>query len=55
LSIGCIFNNTSRIEVDKSTKSFSKVGEPTEASLKILAEKLMGNPTSIDSVFAYEK
>lgn len=54
LSIGCIFNNTSRIDVDKKTGQFSKVGEPTEAALKVLADKLVGNPQDVNSAFSYE-
>jgi len=52
LSIGCVFNNTSRIDVDKGR--FTKVGEPTEAALKVLADKLMGQPTDANSVFQFE-
>ena len=55
LSIGCIFNNTSRIDVDKSNGTFEKAGEPTEAALKVLADKLMGEPNDLDSAFQYER
>jgi len=54
LSIGCVFNNTSRIDVDKSNGTFTKMGEPTEAALKVLADKLMGEPNNINSVFTFE-
>jgi len=54
LSIGSVFNNTSRVYADKSTGTFVKHGEPTEAALKVLADKLMGEPNDISSAFKYE-
>ena len=44
LCIGCVFNNTARI--DQEGTEFKKVGDPTEAALKVLAEKLLGNPVN---------
>lgn len=44
LAVGCTVNNTSRIDFENGT--YKRVGEPTEAALKVLAEKIYGNPTS---------
>ena len=55
LSIGCVFNNTSRIDVNKETGTFEKAGEPTEAALRVLADKLMGNPTDFNTAFSYQR
>ena len=38
LAVGCTVNN--RAEIVKKGSSFNRVGEPTEAALKVLAEKL---------------
>lgn len=53
LAIGCTVNNTSRIDYVDGT--FKRVGEPTEAALKVLAEKISGNPTNKDNAFDFEK
>ena len=34
---------------------FKRVGEPTEAALKVVAEKLCGTPTSRENAFQFEK
>lgn len=46
-------NNNSRIDV-KGGK-FERVGEPTEAALKVLAEKIAGEPLDLNSAFNFEK
>jgi magnesium-transporting ATPase (P-type) len=46
-------NNNSRIDYEND--DFKRVGEPTEAALKVLAEKLYGNPTSVESAFNFDK
>lgn len=38
LSVGCTVNN--RAQIVQKDKSYVRVGEPTEAALKVLAEKL---------------
>jgi magnesium-transporting ATPase (P-type) len=40
LALGCSMNNSARI--DFVDGDFKRVGEPTEAALKVLAEKIMG-------------
>jgi hypothetical protein len=46
-------NNNSRIDYEND--DFKRVGEPTEAALKVLAEKLYGNPTSVENAFSFDK
>ena len=53
LAIGCTFNNTSRIDFVQN--KFKRVGEPTEAALKVFAEKICGKPTSSSNAFDFEK
>ncbi|KAJ3210442.1 hypothetical protein HK099_008251, partial [Clydaea vesicula] len=40
LSLNCILCNDSKVQYDAKTDTFVKIGEPTEAALKTLAEKL---------------
>lgn len=51
-AIGCTVNNTSRIDYENG--AFKRVGEPTEAALKVLAEKICGNPTNVQNAFEFE-
>jgi magnesium-transporting ATPase (P-type) len=53
LTVGCVINNTARIDLVEG--EFKKVGEPTEAALKVFAEKVSGNPVDNASAFSYEK
>lgn len=53
LCTGCVFNNSSRVFVERGR--FKKLGSPTEAALKVFAEKVAGNATSSSSAFNYEK
>jgi magnesium-transporting ATPase (P-type) len=41
LATGCTMNNSARI--DMKNGNYSRVGEPTEAALKVLAEKMVTN------------
>jgi len=52
LTVGCVFNNTARIDIVDG--DFKKVGEPTEAALKVFAEKVSGNPKDNASAFSFE-
>lgn len=52
LAIGCTINNNSRIDI--IGQQFKKVGEPTEAALKVFAEKLCGSPTTTSNAFSYQ-
>lgn len=54
MAIGCTYNNTSRIDISKSGE-FKRVGEPTEAALKVFAEKLLGTPKDIASAFSFDE
>ena len=49
----CTFNNRARIDV-KGDK-FERVGEPTEAALKVFAEKLCGSAVDAKNAFNFEK
>ena len=49
LAIGCTVNNNSRIDITDG--DFVKIGEPTEAALTVLAEKICGNPVDNSSAF----
>jgi len=49
LAVGCTLNNNARIDYDG--KDFKKVGEPTEAALKVVGEKLCGAPTHTENAF----
>jgi magnesium-transporting ATPase (P-type) len=53
LATGCTMNNTARI--DFVDGNFKRVGEPTEAALKVLAEKICGSPVDSKSAFDFEK
>lgn len=53
LAVGCTFNNNARIDYEKG--EFRRVGEPTEAALKVVAEKLCGAPTTAGNAFQFEK
>ena len=53
LAVGCTFNNNARIDYEDGV--FKRVGEPTEAALKVVAEKLCGTPTSRENAFQFEK
>jgi P-type Ca2+ transporter type 2C len=53
LATGCTINNRSRIDFEDG--EFKRVGEPTEAALKVFAEKVMGMPTSEVNAFDFEK
>lgn len=46
-------NNNSRIDIKDG--KFERVGEPTEAALKVLAEKIAGEPLDVKSAFNFEK
>lgn len=49
----CTINNNSRI--DFVGGSYDRVGLPTEAALKVFAEKLCGQPEDDKSAFLFEK
>ena len=53
MATGCTINNTARIDFEDG--KFRRVGEPTEAALKVLAEKICGNATSPSNAFEFEK
>ncbi|KAI8060030.1 SERCA-type calcium-translocating P-type ATPase [Gongronella butleri] len=40
ISLACTFCNDARIVYDKETDAYTCIGEPTEAALKVLAEKM---------------
>ena len=52
LATGCTINNTARIDYENG--KFRRVGEPTEAALKVLAEKIMGKGTSPEDAFHFQ-
>ena len=52
LAVGCTMNNNSRIE--KQGDDFKRVGEPTEAALKVFAEKMCGSGEAANP-FSFEK
>jgi len=53
LGVGCSLNNNSRIDFENG--DFRRVGEPTEAALKVFAEKLCGAPKDNQTAFSFEK
>lgn len=53
LAIGCTINNTARIDYENG--KFRRVGEPTEAAMKVLAEKICGNATTQANAFEFEQ
>lgn len=53
LATGCTYNNSARIDVEGNT--FKRIGEPTEAALKVFAEKICGSPTDAKNAFNFEK
>ena len=53
LAIGCTINNTARIDYENG--KFRRVGEPTEAAMKVLAEKICGNATNQANAFEFEQ
>ena len=53
LAVGCTINNNARI--DHEGGDFRRAGEPTEAALKVVAEKLCGAPTGPENAFQFEK
>ncbi|CAG8754995.1 10681_t:CDS:10, partial [Gigaspora margarita] len=48
----CALCNDSRIAYDETTASYSNVGEPTEAALKVLVEKLGTDSNSFNSTLS---
>ena len=53
LAVGCTINNQARIDFEGN--EYKRVGEPTEAALKVLAEKISGYPTDSSNAFDFEK
>ena len=53
LATGCTINNRSRIDFKEG--EFVRVGEPTEAALKVFAEKVCGQPTSSKTAFEFSE
>lgn len=53
LATGCTLNNSARIDFVEG--NYKRVGEPTEAALKVLAEKISGCPVDNKSAFDFEK
>jgi len=53
LATGCTLNNSARIDFVEG--NYKRVGEPTEAALKVLAEKMVGAPLDNKSAFDFEK
>lgn len=53
LATGCTLNNSARIDFVEG--NYKRVGEPTEAALKVLAEKMVGAPLDNKSAFNFEK
>ena len=53
LAVGCTINNQARIDFEGN--EYKRVGEPTQAALKVLAEKISGNPTDSSNAFDFEK
>ena len=46
-------NNSARIDFVEG--NYKRVGEPTEAAMKVLAEKICGTPVDTKSAFEFEK
>lgn len=53
LATVCSYNNNASIDV--STGEFKRIGEPTEAALKVFAEKLCGSAKDKDNAFNFER
>lgn len=53
LATGCTLNNSARIDFIEG--NYKRVGEPTEAALKVLAEKINGTAMDAKSAFDFEK
>jgi magnesium-transporting ATPase (P-type) len=53
LATNCTYNNNSKIDVKGN--DFKKIGEPTEAALKVFAEKLCGSAIDPLNAFNFEK
>lgn len=53
LATGCTINN--RASIDIQGNNFKRIGEPTEAALKVFAEKLCGSAIDAKNAFNFEK
>lgn len=53
LATGCTINNRASIEIQGN--NFKRIGEPTEAALKVFAEKLCGSAIDAKNAFNFEK
>lgn len=53
LATGCTLNNSARIDFVEG--NYKRVGEPTEAAMKVLAEKICGTPVDVKSAFDFGK
>jgi magnesium-transporting ATPase (P-type) len=53
LATGCTLNNSARIDFVEG--NYKRVGEPTEAAMKVLAEKICGTPVDAKSAFDFGK
>ena len=53
ICFGCTLNNNARIDLKDG--DFVRVGEPTEAAMLVLAEKICGNPVDNQSAFKLGK
>lgn len=53
LAIGCSYNNNARIDLVDG--KLTRVGEPTEAALKVFAEKLYGSAVDNKSAFNFDE
>jgi len=49
---GCTVNNVATINT--AGGKFERLGEPTEAALKVLAEKIAGEPNDVNSAFDFD-
>jgi len=53
LAVGCSYNNNARIDLVDG--KLTRVGEPTEAALKVFAEKLYGSAVDNKSAFNFDE
>jgi magnesium-transporting ATPase (P-type) len=53
LATGCTFNSSARIDFVED--NYKRVGEPTEAAMKVLAEKICGTPVDAKTAFDFNK
>mmetsp|Transcript_3602 Transcript_3602/g.6125 ORF Transcript_3602/g.6125 Transcript_3602/m.6125 type:complete len:913 (-) Transcript_3602:36-2774(-) len=53
IALGCTVNNNASVSVEGT--SFKRMGEPTEAALKVLAEKISGQPKDVSSAFSFSE